>query len=205
MLKQNFFTGVAALTLIGLTGTRAQAQDTPPPTPVITPETTPVPDPDAPLKALVGKPAPDFALPDQTDKTRKLAADKGKWVVLAFYPADKTRGCTFQNQSYSANLSKFKPLNAVVYTVSTQNTTSKREFCASENLKHNLLSDVGGKVAGSYNVLRGQVARRVTFYIAPDGTIAEIDTKPRVGTAAEDSLATLKRLSAPKEVHAPAR
>lgn len=208
MLNQNFFaSSIAALTLIGMIGTGAQAQNTPPPAPGTVPAipTTPAPEPDVALKTLVGKPAPDFTLPDQTDKPRKLSADKGKWVVLAFYPADKTRGCTLQNQSYSANLGKFKPLNAVVYTLSTQNTASKREFCTSENLKHNLLSDVGGKVASAYNILRGTVARRVTFYIAPDGTIAEIDTKPRVGTAAEDSLATLKRLSTPKEIHAPAR
>lgn len=195
-----------ALTLATLTGAAAHAQDTPPAIPPVpSTGTAPAPDQDAPLRALVGKPAPAFTLPDQTDKPRKLASDKGKWIVLAFYPADKTRGCTLQNRSYSANLDKFKPLNAVVYTISTQDTASKREFCASENLKHNLLSDVGGKVAGSYNVLRGQVARRVTFYIAPDGTIAEVDTKPRVGTAAEDSLATLKRLSAPKAIPAPAR
>lgn len=203
MLNQKYFAAAAfALTLTG-GGTRAQAQDTPlaRPTEVVTPAV----DPDVALKALVGKPAPDFSLPDQSDKMRKLSSEKGKWVVLAFYPADKTRGCTLQNQSYSANLTKFKPLNAVVYTLSTQDSASKRDFCATANLKNNLLSDVGGKVAGSYNVLRGQVARRVTFYIAPDGTVAEVDTKPRVGTAAEDSLATLKRLSAPKEVHAPAR
>ncbi len=41
---------------------------------------------------LVGKPAPDFALPDQNNETRNLSKHRGKWVVLAFYPADKTRG-----------------------------------------------------------------------------------------------------------------
>ena len=45
-----------------------------------------------PALALVGKPAPAFSLPDQTEKIRTLVANKGKWVVLAFYPADMTRG-----------------------------------------------------------------------------------------------------------------
>jgi len=114
-------------------------------------------------QALIGKPAPAFTLPDQNDKPASLADSKGKWVVLAFYPADMTPGCTLQNRSYSADADKFAPLNAVVYTVSTQDTASKRTFCSKEGLKHTLLSDVGGKTAAAYHVFGGSVARRVTF------------------------------------------
>ncbi len=147
--------------------------------------------------ALVGKPAPGFTLPDQNDKNRSLSDTRGKWVVLAFYPADMTKGCTLQNKSYSDNADKFTPLNAVVYTVSTQDTASKREFCSKEGLKHTLLSDVGGKTAAAYGVLPegAKVAKRVTFYIAPDGTVASVDTKPNVTRAADDSLLTLTKLS----------
>lgn len=101
-----------------------------------------------------------------------------------------------QNRSYSASIDKFAPLNAVVYTVSTQDTKSKQEFCGKEGLTHTLLSDVGGKTASAYGVLapNGRTARRVTFYIAPDGTVAAVDTKPKVGSAADDSLAMLTKL-----------
>lgn len=153
-------------------------------------------DPDAALTAMVGKPAPAFTLPDQKDKPVTLADSKGKWVVLAFYPADMTKGCTFQNRSYSQNIEKFAPLHAVVYTISTQDTSSKREFCSKEGLKHTLLSDVGGKIATQYGVLKGTVARRVTFYVDPEGKIAAVDAKPNVLKAAEDSLMTLQKLSA---------
>jgi peroxiredoxin len=155
---------------------------------------------DAALMAMVGKPAPTFTLPDQNDKPINLADSKGKWVVLAFYPADMTRGCTFQNISYSQNVDKFAPLNAVVYTVSTQDTASKREFCSKEGLKNTLLSDVGGKTATAYGVYNPtrSIARRVTFYITPDGTIAAVDTKPRVQEAAPDSIAKLQELSGKK-------
>ena len=47
---------------------------------------------DSAAAALVGKPAPDFTLPDQNNISRTLSRHRGKWVVLAFYPADKTRG-----------------------------------------------------------------------------------------------------------------
>jgi peroxiredoxin len=171
----------------------AQSPAAPAPSPAVAAAAT---DP----QTLVGTPAPAFSLPDQNDKPVSLADSKGKWVVLAFYPADMTPGCTLQNRSYSADADKFAPLNAVVYTVSTQNTDSKRTFCSKEGLKHTLLSDVGGKTAAAYGVLNGQVARRVTFYIAPDGTIAAVDTKPHVQTAAEDSLAKLQDLSGSTKV-----
>jgi cytochrome oxidase Cu insertion factor (SCO1/SenC/PrrC family) len=41
---------------------------------------------------LVGKPAPTFSLPDQTGSAANLADQKGKWVVLQFYPMDGTHG-----------------------------------------------------------------------------------------------------------------
>jgi peroxiredoxin len=185
-----------AVPLITGLGALAVAQ-TPAPPAATTPPAAAAPAPDptvAVARALIGKPAPAFTLPDQNDKTRSLADSKGKWVVLAFYPADMTRGCTFQNISYTQNLDKFAPLNAVVYTVSTQDTASKKQFCSKEGLKHTLLSDVGGKAAQQYGVLSGKFARRYTFYIAPDGTVADVDTRVNTQKAAEDSLARLARL-----------
>ncbi len=156
--------------------------------------------PDA-SRALVGKTAPAFSLPDQNNKTVSLGDSKGKWTVLAFYPADGTTGCTFQNKSYSAAKNKFAPLNAVAYTVSAQDTKSKQAFCSKEGLTHTLLADSGATVASEYGIAMdagamGKIARRVTFYIAPDGTVADVDTKINVRTAAEDSLAKLAALQA---------
>ena len=149
------------------------------------------------LKNMIGKPAPDFALPDQNDKTVKLSDLKGKWVVLAFYPADMTPGCTIQNRSYSEHNGEFAAKNAVVFTVSTQDTASKKEFCTKDGLKHTLLSDVGGKTAKSYGALMdvATFANRWTYYIAPDGTVAHIDKAIKPGTAAQDSLAHLATLA----------
>lgn len=148
-------------------------------------------------KNMIGKLAPDFTLPDQNDKPVKLSAQKGKWVVLAFYPADMTGGCTMQNRSYTEHAAEFAPKNAVIYTISTQDTKSKREFCTRDGLKHTLLSDVGGVVAKQYEALMEDktYANRWTYYIAPDGKIAFIDKAVKVGTAAQDSLAHLDRLS----------
>ena len=151
---------------------------------------------------LLGKKAPDFTLPDQADKPVKLkdAQKAKKWVVLAFYPADMTAGCTLQNKSYSAGKDKFAPLNALVYTVSTQDTKSKQKFCERDALTNTLLSDVGGKVTEAYGVLNKErgVARRVTFYINPKGKIAAVDVKIKVQSAAEDTVAMLQKLQEEK-------
>lgn len=154
---------------------------------------------------LLGKPAPDFTLADQNDKMHSLTEAKGKWVVLAFYPKDETTGCTLQNKSYTAGKDRFAPLNAVVYTVSTQDTASKRAFCDKDALTHTLLADVGGKVAQEYGVYMptSGLAKRVTFYIRPDGTVADVDTHIRVATAADDSVTHLKALQATSGASAP--
>ena len=146
----------------------------------------------------IGQPAPAFSLPDQNDKTRTLADSKGNWVVLAFYPKDETTGCTLQNKSYTAAKEKFGTQNAVFYTVSTQDSASKRAFCAKDALTHTLLADVGGTVAKQYGVFMpaNGLAKRVTFYIAPDGAVADVDQKIKVATAAEDSLVRLAALRA---------
>jgi thioredoxin-dependent peroxiredoxin len=155
--------------------------------------------PDDSLKPMIGTTAPEIKLPDQNGKIVDVTGIKGKWKVIAFYPVDMTAGCTFQNKSYSANVDKFAALNAVVFTVSTQDTKSKQEFCSKEGLKHTLLSDVGGKVATRYNVAMdnarfGKIAKRYTFYLDPENKIRDVDTKIEVQRAAEESLETLAKL-----------
>ncbi len=94
-------------------------------------------------------------------------------------------------------------MNAVAFTISTQDTKSKQEFCRDANLTHTLLSDVGGKTAAAYGVLSGNYAKRVTFYVAPDGTLAAVDDKIKVTTAADDSLARLAALQQSQTVRDP--
>src|SRR5687768_6171493 len=55
----------------------------------------------------VGNQAPAFELPDQNNTVHKLADYKGKTVVLAFYPADMTPGCTLEARSLNQALSDF--------------------------------------------------------------------------------------------------
>lgn len=123
----------------------------------------------------VGKPAPDFALPDQNGKVHRLSDLRGKTVVLAFYPMDMTPGCTLENRSLTASLEEFKKRNVAVFGISSQDSRSKQAFCEKEGLKHSLLADEGGKVAEKYGIrLPNGFASRVTFIVNPQGEIAAV-------------------------------
>ena len=76
---------VAAAALIALGGGRAGAAQSGAPAPTAT-------EPVSPFADRIGKPAPDFSLADQENTAHRLSDLRGKWVVLAFYPSDKTKG-----------------------------------------------------------------------------------------------------------------
>jgi thioredoxin-dependent peroxiredoxin len=101
-----------------------------------------------------------------------------------------------QNQSYSASKAEFAKRNAIFYTLSVQDTASKRAFCEKAKLSHTLLADIGGKVASQYGALgvNAKMASRYTYYINPQGKIIAVDTKSKPGIAADVSLKMLDRL-----------
>ena len=133
-------------------------------------------------KLYFTKPAPDFVLRDQLDHPTSLSMFKGKWVILYFYPRDKTPGCTTQAQEFSENLSAFQRLNAVIMGVSPDSIQSHQSFCQGYNLKILLLSDEEKKVLQEYDVWETKkfMGReflgviRSTFLIDPAGRIAHI-------------------------------
>lgn len=154
----------------------------------------------APAEPLAtGKPAPDFALPDQHGKTHRLSKYRGKTVVLAFYPADMTPGCTLEAHSLSAARADFAKRRIVVFAISVQDVASKRKFCDAENLKHTLLADAGGKTASSYGVLGASgMAQRVTFIVSPKGVIANVIDKVDVRDHARQVLELIPEKKKPE-------
>ncbi len=61
-----------------------------------------------------GTEAPDFCLENQDDKEVSLKDNKGKWIVLYFYPKDNTSGCTKEACDFTESLKDYKKLNATV-------------------------------------------------------------------------------------------
>ncbi|MBV9850993.1 MAG: redoxin domain-containing protein [Armatimonadetes bacterium] len=124
----------------------------------------------------VGAAAPTYSLPDQNGKGHTLAKDRGHVVLLAFYPADFTGGCTLEAHSLTAAYKDLKAQGVRVYGVSVQDSKSHKGFCSKEGIPYTLLADTQKTTSQSYGVLMPQgFANRVTYIIGKNGKIAYVD------------------------------
>ncbi len=125
----------------------------------------------------VGALAPAYTLPDQDGKTHTLAGDKGKVVLLAFYPADFTGGCTIEAHALTAAYPSLKAEGVTVYGVSVQDPKSHKSFCSKEGIPYTLLADTDRKLTTAYGDLipGAGIAGRTTYIIGADGKVAFVD------------------------------
>ena len=100
----------------------------------------------------IGKPAPDFELPDQSGKMHKLSDYRGNPVVIYFYPKDDTPGCTKQACGFRDNFPVIEDAGAVVLGISPDPVERLAKWRAKEGLPYNLLSDMDHAVADAYGV-----------------------------------------------------
>ena len=134
---------------------------------------------------LQGIKAPDFQLPDQDGKSHKLSDYLGKWVVLYFYPADDTPGCTKEACSFRDNFDLLINNNAVILGVSKDTTTSHKKFVDKYGLNFTLLADPEHQVIKQYRSwgekeFMGKKSIgtiRNTFLISPQGKIVKVYEK----------------------------
>jgi peroxiredoxin Q/BCP len=137
-------------------------------------------EPSATLKT--GQPAPDFNLPDQDGKTRTLEDFRGKWLVLYFYVKDDTPESAEQARGFRDYVHELAALRAQVVGVSVDDFTSHAHFARKYALAFPLLADSTGEMAARYHSLEGDgspgnpgnLAKRNTFLIDPQGRIAKI-------------------------------
>ena len=137
------------------------------------------------LAVKVGETAPDFTLPDQQGRPLTLSGQRGKWVVLYFYPKDDTPGCTKEACSFRDNITAIQQLNATVLGVSVDSVASHKKFSDKYDLNFPILADDEYKVCEQYGVLTRfmgmKVAHRSTVIIDPEGVIRRIfsSVKPK--------------------------
>ena len=128
-------------------------------------------------KVEVGSIAPDFTLPSQTGEMVSLRDFIGKKpVVLFFYPADDTPGCTKEACTFRDNFEAFKKLDAEVIGVSSDSVESHKRFAANHDLPFTLLSDDGAKVRRLYEVPNtfSIFPGRVTYVIDREGIVRHV-------------------------------
>eukprot|EP01035_Chromulina_nebulosa_P016985 gene16985-22482_t len=124
----------------------------------------------------VGEIAPDFELLTSKGTTVKLSSFKGKKpVVVFFYPADNSPGCTKQVIAFEKKSPDFKSKGAEVFGVSSQGKAEKEKFIKTTSASSTtLLIDDGEKVRKAWDVPRalfGAFPGRVTYVIGRDGTV----------------------------------
>ncbi len=144
----------------------------------------------------VGQMAPGFTLPSQDGSNVSLKDFKGKWVVLYFYPKDKTPGCTIEAHNFQRDLAQFENKNTVILGVSVDSVDSHKEFCAEQSLTFKLLSDSDKKVVPVYGSLRDNgMALRNTFLLDPKGKIAKVWTGVDPNKHSVEVLAALNEVA----------
>jgi peroxiredoxin Q/BCP len=117
----------------------------------------------------IGDTAPaEITLCDQGGAPVRLADFRGCHVVLYFYPADDTPGCTVEGKEFRDLHHQFAALDCVVLGVSVDSVESHRKFADKHALPFPLLSDFEGLMARTFGVLREGVADRTTFVIDRD-------------------------------------
>jgi peroxiredoxin Q/BCP len=124
------------------------------------------------MRPREGDLAPDFTLDGVPPGPYHLASQRGKVVVLAFYPGDFTPVCLRQLQHYEKQREKLVQTGAVLWAISTDTLESHERMAKSYALSFPLLSDDHAQVTQIYGVrsLMGS-ARRSVFIIDPQGII----------------------------------
>src|SRR3984957_15088480 len=101
-------------------------------------------------KLEAGAIAPAFTLPDQDGKPVKLSDFKGQRVIVYFYPADDTPGCTKEACQFNDNLKAFEKADVAVLGISPDKAEKHVKFRTKYKLKFPLLTDADKKVMEKY-------------------------------------------------------
>jgi peroxiredoxin 2/4 len=159
--------------------------------------------------AKVGHPAPDFDMPSTKNietlaENVKLSDYKGKWLILLFYPLDFTFVCPTELINFSDRLEEFQGVGAEVIGISTDSVHSHRAWLKTprdkngiEGVKYPIASDVGGKLARSYNILveESNIALRGLFIINPEGMLQySVVHDLNIGRSVDETLRVLQGL-----------
>lgn len=127
-----------------------------------------------------------------------LAAAKGKWLVLFFYPADFTFICPTEVTGFSRAVKEFAAEDALVWGASVDAIDSHKSWAEElGGLECPLLSDDAKSLSGAYGVLddKAGVALRATFIINGAGVICyQVVSHVNVGRSVEETLRVLKAL-----------
>ena len=131
------------------------------------------------IRLAEGNPAPPFSLPDSNGNSVDFSSYRGRKVILYFYPAASTPGCTTQACDFRDNMASLERGGYAVLGISKDSLPALKKFSAEESLSFPLLSDAALVVHQAYGAygeksLYGKKVvgvLRSTFVVDEDGVI----------------------------------
>jgi peroxiredoxin Q/BCP len=147
-----------------------------------------------------GIPAPDFDLLDDAGQLRRLSAFRGRPIVLYFYPADDTPGCTKEACNFRDDYSAYEKAGVTILGVSPDSVESHQKFKRKYTLTFPLLADPDHRICSAYGVWgpkqfmgrEYEGVLRTTFIIDASGNINRVFEKVRPAEHSAEVLAALK-------------
>ncbi|WP_437730256.1 peroxiredoxin [Sorangium sp. So ce1335] len=144
----------------------------------------------------VGAPAPDVFAADQNGAIQRLSDQRGRAVVVYFYPKDGTPGCTEEACAFRDAWDRFKQANVQIFGVSSDSRESHEKFSTENRLPFPILVDTDRTWANAFGVpTRLGMTARVTFLINPDGKVAKVYPDVDPGVHAEEVLKDAAQLT----------
>ena len=146
------------------------------------------------MSLSIGDRAPAIKGPDFS-----LASQKGKTVVVFFYPKSDTPGCTQESCDFRDLTPKFTKKDAVIVGISPDKTEAQQKFAEKYGLPYSFVPDTDHAIAEAYGVWKEKKnygktymgIERTTFVIDPSGKIQKIYPKVKVAGHAEKVLSEL--------------
>lgn len=156
------------------------------------------------MTLVVGSPAPHFNLPDQDGKLQSLKAERGRWVLIYFYPKDETPGCTTEACGFRDLFQTLKHKNVTVFGVSKDSVESHKKFAGKYALPFPLLADTEKKMIDAYGAWGEKTfvgktfmgILRISYLINPEGKIAKVYEKVKPDEHPSEILRDIEELAA---------
>jgi peroxiredoxin Q/BCP len=150
----------------------------------------------------IGQTAPDFTLKNDEGEDIKLSSLRGKPVVLYFYPADDTPGCTTEACAFRDSRSAWSGTGARVFGISPDDVESHAKFRKKYDLNFSLLADPEHKIGDLYGAWReknmyGKVSMgivRSTYILDAMGKVTHLWKRVKVEEHDQKVIEALKSL-----------
>lgn len=150
----------------------------------------------------IDTPVEDFQFLDTSGNCHRLSDQRGKNVVLYFYPKDNTPGCTTESQDFRDKFQEFQKANTVIFGVSRNSLQSHEKFKAKHDMKFELISDPDETLCQQFDVIKLKKfmgkkfmsIERSTFVIDANGILRRQWRKVKVEGHVDEVLNYVKQL-----------